>query len=204
MRFRSLILFGLISLCFLLLAPNLVLASKFAYEVQMDKISVHGSQISNSLEYEEYASLSISCTYSYLKPYSCAEKERDKWTIGFYVDGKKMGSKTGIWPARSSVIGVKNGQPPCLARFMTLFKWKSTAGPHVLRCVINENQKIMRDMSNNNRLEKKVMVRKGEYVSKSTKAKASVEIKTQVESIKGHSQLVIKSGTKKKNEEITH
>jgi hypothetical protein len=185
---------------FLSLVSDLAWGSRIAYEVQIDKILVYGPQVSNSLEYEEYANLSISCTYSYLKPYSCANKEREKWTIGFYVDGKKMDTKKGIWPAKSSAIGVKQGQPQCLARFMTSFNWKTTAGPHVLRCVLNENREITGDVTNNNRRDKKIMVRKGGHFNSLTNKKAPKKNEEQTESIRGHSHLVIKSGTKKKQQ----
>jgi len=180
------------------IASDRVLASGIAYEVQMDRISIYGPQISNSLEYEEHAKLSISCNYSYLKPYSCAKKELGQWTIGFYVDGKKMESKKGIWPAKSSAIGMKNGQPSCLAKFMTSFRWKSVVGPHVMRCVLNENHKMSGDVSNNNRLDKKIMIRKASSMAQKKNPAALKKLDKPKESITGHSHLVIKSGSKKK------
>ena len=198
MRLENTASFNLVTIFLLSLSSNTASASKIAYEVQMDKISIHGPQILNSLEYEEHTNLSISCSYSYLKPYSCAKKELDKWTIGFYVDGKKMDSNKGIWPAKSSAIGLKKGQPACLARFMTSFKWKTVAGPHVLRCVLNENYKIAGDVSNNNRLDKKILIRKVSSIIREKTSATAKEIDKPKESITGHSHLVIKSGSKKK------
>lgn len=183
---------------FVTLDSTNLLASKRLYEVKMDKVSINGPKVVNSLEYKENASLSVSCGYSYLKPYFCDAKEYDQWFVGFYVDGKKMGSKAGIWPARTSSLGKKRGGPPCITKFMTSFKWTAQKGPHVIRCVLNENRKITGDKANNNQLERKLMVRKA---SVTLGKKAQIKTKKQAEpqeSILDHSHLVVKSGTKKK------
>ncbi len=175
-----------------------LLASKRPYEVKMDNVSINGSKIVNSLEYKEDTPLSISCGYSYLKPYFCDIKESDQWVVGFYVDGKKLATKAGIWPAKTSSLGQKRGAPSCITSFMTSFTWKAQKGPHVMRCVLNENRKITGDRTNNNQLERKVMVRKGQlevHKNESTTTKKRLKIPS---AIPDHSRLVIKSGTKKK------
>ncbi len=198
MRLPSSILFWAIVTFPQLMTSNMASASELTYEVKMDGISINGSKILNSLEYAEHAKLTVSCIYSYLKPFSCATKEVERWTIGFYVDGKKMHSQKGIWPAKSSAIGVKNGQPSCLAKFMTTFKWKAVVGPHVLRCVLNENHKIKGDIIGNNRLDKNVMIRPLKLNKNTSHSSKINKLTVEKEAMTGHSQLVIKSGSKKK------
>jgi len=173
-------------------------ASKRAYEVKMDNVSINGDKIAHSLEYKEHASLYVSCGYSYLKPHFCDSKKKERWLVSFYVDGKKMASKAGIWPAKATSLGRNSGSSTCLTKFMTSFKWTAQKGPHVMRCVLNENRQITGDKANNNLLERTIMVRKGQVVTHQNQPVTAEKSQELTLPIPAHSRLVIKSGTKKK------
>lgn len=188
-------------LCLGALLSGMASASSETYEIKMNSITINGPQVKNSLEYLEGTELTVTCGYAYEPPIYCEKSPKQQWTIGFFVDGKRMESRVGIWPTKTSPIGVKRGGPACFSKFLVNFKWKSQKGPHNVRCVLNDNGGIVGDSLSNNRMDKKIMVRAG-IKSQLLKRKETVVSKEQpLRLVKGHSHLIIKSKAKKEQQD---
>jgi len=58
--------------------------------------------------------------------------ETDHWTIGFYVDGRKVAIKKGDWARPSTALDGAIGASSCHLEGHASIKWKAVKGPHKL------------------------------------------------------------------------
>lgn len=96
----------------------------------------------NQSKFKQGDKVRVECDYKF--NVTDVKKETGKWTIGLYVDNKKIGNFAGIWPVyhvhHSSTLfsssvsySYDNMQSDVVA------DWTATPGNHRVRCVLNDN-----------------------------------------------------------------